>query len=668
MDLCLTIVLPKVTLQRETLSIAVHYPVFRQKGSAHMRRLLSKRRLIISLCIVLLLSFSFIVTPSGVLADVTSISVNPTQGAPGTVVTVMGVGWTPGDTVDLSLDAVSTLATATVAGDGTFTATITIPTGTTGGKHFVDAINAAGDTTAQAPFTATTTSPTVDLQTVDIQPLQPLTEGSNPTFRAYIQNNGTAASGIFNIRWIADGTMTFDGSHESLAPGATTTQDHIWSQRGMPPLTPGNHTLTFIANFDHQVPESNYDNNEFTLPFTVAPTPTPTLPPPPTPTPTPTPTPPLPVPVPTPTQPVTPTPTSTTTPTPLPTPTPIKPGGRWITPSNNFSVTQGQTLQLSAHAYPTNNGDPAIAYVEFTAYWSGANSSQWPVLVKVNPTAGTDVFSYTWDLTYQGNPIPSGSIQVSFNVYDVAGNKNLAPNGIHDGTVTNPTPTLQADLAATMTTAWKSTGQGGKFLYQIVVRNNGPADTTGVRLTDNLPSQFYPIIGDIITSQGRCPLPPGGQFPITVTCQLGNLSVSQSATVFFAVGINTGSSVQPGMVTNTAKVEGDLPDPNPNNNLSSVTTEITKPSELTADELNASLRLAYNCGEVFTDLPLFGETTNLIDRFNGHQMSSEEALSSLSQDTLDLIALKYHSVDVLTKFLGIPACVSYSREIFSIGQ
>ncbi len=121
---------------------------------------------------------------------------------------------------------------------------------------------------------------------------------------------------------------------------------------------------------------------------------------------------------------------------PTPTPTPIKPGGMWITPSNNFTITQGQTLQLSAHAYPTNKEkDPAIAYVQFTASWNGQSSGPWPVLARVSPTAGTDVFSYTWDLTYQDNPIPSGSLRISFDVYDVQGNYRLAPNGVHDGIV-----------------------------------------------------------------------------------------------------------------------------------------------------------------------------------------------------------------------------------------
>src|SRR5450631_2660549 len=112
----------------------------------------------------------------------------------------------------------------------------------------------------------------------------------------------------------------------------------------------------------------------------------------------------------------------------------IIPGGMWNSPANGFSVTQGSSLKLSANAYPTNPGDPKIAYVQFTAYWNGLTSSQWPVIAKVvYPTAGTNTFTYTWNLTYQGKPITSGAIEVSFDVYDNAGNVNLAPNGVHYG-------------------------------------------------------------------------------------------------------------------------------------------------------------------------------------------------------------------------------------------
>ena len=103
-----------------------------------------------------------------------------------------------------------------------------------------------------------------------------------------------------------------------------------------------------------------------------------------------------------------------------------KPGGTWITPSNDFTI-QGQTLTLSAHAYPTNKGDPKIAKVNFTATWPGV---AWRVVCAVPPPSQGDVFQCQWNLSGVPNGA-SGPLTISFDVYDQAGNVNYAPNGLH---------------------------------------------------------------------------------------------------------------------------------------------------------------------------------------------------------------------------------------------
>lgn len=108
----------------------------------------------------------------------------------------------------------------------------------------------------------------VDLQLTRIEPLAtPVCAGSTPTIRASIANNGSTASGTFNIRWEVDGTI-FDGSHNSVGAGATDTHGHIWSSgpgAGPTPITQGAHTVRFIADFGNSVPESNEANNEGVL-------------------------------------------------------------------------------------------------------------------------------------------------------------------------------------------------------------------------------------------------------------------------------------------------------------------------------------------------------------------------------------------------------------------
>ena len=205
-------------------------------------------------------------------------TLTPDSGAPGTSVTVKGSGWEGDDQICIFWDSVAntSLTCTTSDQDGSFTANFTVPSNSSTETHrvYVDNMDHSIETTTVS-FTVTpgqSSSPesAIDLQVIDIHALQSLVANSNPTFRADIRNNGSDASGDFNIRWIADGNMTFDGSDPSLAPGASTTHDHIWNQRGMGNLTAGQHTLTFIANFDHRIPESNYDNNQVTFTFTVS--------------------------------------------------------------------------------------------------------------------------------------------------------------------------------------------------------------------------------------------------------------------------------------------------------------------------------------------------------------------------------------------------------------
>ncbi len=84
------------------------------------------------------------------------MSVSPTQGPPGTTVTVTASGWKSGDVVDISLStSVSVLTKATVAGDGTFTTSFTVPVNAVTGSQFVNAKDETTGQTAQASFTVT---------------------------------------------------------------------------------------------------------------------------------------------------------------------------------------------------------------------------------------------------------------------------------------------------------------------------------------------------------------------------------------------------------------------------------------------------------------------------------------------------------------------------------
>jgi CARDB len=112
----------------------------------------------------------------------------------------------------------------------------------------------------------------IDLSVTGLAPLAtgPICAGTSPTFGAYIHNSGPIASGGFDIAWYAD-SGTFLGGHYSIPAGADDTHDHIWSH-----ISAGSHTLTFVANFDNLVGESNKGNNQATMTFEVAESPSPT--------------------------------------------------------------------------------------------------------------------------------------------------------------------------------------------------------------------------------------------------------------------------------------------------------------------------------------------------------------------------------------------------------
>jgi hypothetical protein len=128
--------------------------------------------------------------------------------------------------------------------------------------------------------------------------------------------------------------------------------------------------------------------------------------------------------LPNPPTPIPPTPVPPTTVS-SPSPSTVLPGGIWTDPSPTDGQVVSDVIHFAAHAYPTNPGDPAIDHVNFTVGSQGS----WKVACTASPPATGDVFSCDANLKDLG--VSYGQIQVSFDVYDQAGNVNLAPNGVH---------------------------------------------------------------------------------------------------------------------------------------------------------------------------------------------------------------------------------------------
>jgi len=105
---------------------------------------------------------------------------------------------------------------------------------------------------------------------------------------------------------------------------------------------------------------------------------------------------------------------------------------------------------------------------------------------------------------------------------------------------------------------------GRSMTYTVNVTNNGPDASSGVTVTDQLPSTVTFL--SATPSQGSCSNSGG-----TVTCNLGSIGSGAIATVEIVV-----EPTVPGTIINTASVTASTPDPNEGNNSDSENTSICR--------------------------------------------------------------------------------------------
>jgi uncharacterized repeat protein (TIGR01451 family) len=119
-----------------------------------------------------------------------------------------------------------------------------------------------------------------------------------------------------------------------------------------------------------------------------------------------------------------------------------------------------------------------------------------------------------------------------------------------------------ADLQLSNTSAPNPATQGGRFDYTLTVTNAGPAPTTDVNLSDQLPSGARLV--QATASQGVCSV--SQQY---IRCALDTLEGGRTATVTLTV-----NAIQSGTIYNTASVMGREYDPYEGNNSSTSTTDV----------------------------------------------------------------------------------------------
>ena len=115
-----------------------------------------------------------------------------------------------------------------------------------------------------------------------------------------------------------------------------------------------------------------------------------------------------------------------------------------------------------------------------------------------------------------------------------------------------PTPAPQADLELTMLLS----DYLGFLWYYLIVENNGPANATGIVLTDSLPDGVSPVLS--IPVAGTC----SGEKP--VMCELGNLTAGSKTLVMIIARLD--DPLSQNVPANTASVTAAESDPYPANN------------------------------------------------------------------------------------------------------
>jgi uncharacterized repeat protein (TIGR01451 family) len=123
---------------------------------------------------------------------------------------------------------------------------------------------------------------------------------------------------------------------------------------------------------------------------------------------------------------------------------------------------------------------------------------------------------------------------------------------------------VEADLGITKSDSPDPVVADGALVYTIIVTNNGPADATGVTVTDTLPAGVTYDTGS--ADQGTVSESAG-----TVTADIGNIAVGNSVTVTLNIDVDSSTL---GTITNQANVAGNEVDTVSANDDASVSTTV----------------------------------------------------------------------------------------------
>jgi uncharacterized repeat protein (TIGR01451 family) len=136
------------------------------------------------------------------------------------------------------------------------------------------------------------------------------------------------------------------------------------------------------------------------------------------------------------------------------------------------------------------------------------------------------------------------------------------PNPNNNVDTASATAIGDADLAIVKQAGPNPVDLGGTLRYRLAIRNNGPAEATGVLVEDRLPPGVTLL--DVRVSQGSC------VGTTLISCDLGRLASGGGARIALTVRVDS-----PGDLLNVARVTADQRDSNAANNVAAVVTDVS---------------------------------------------------------------------------------------------
>ena len=258
-------------------------------------------------------------------------------------------------------------------------------------------------------------------------------------------------------------------------------------------------------------------------------------------------------------------------------------------PGNNTATDVDTLIQADVAVVKTDAPDPVVAGTDLTYGLSVTNNGPSPAtavtVVDALPAGVTFVSAspgcvFTAPSTVTcavGNLAVGATVPLSIVVAIPA---DFAPGSITNQAVVSaaevdavpgnnvdsePTAVIaETDLEIVKTDAPDPVVAGENLTWTLQVTNRGASSSTGSTVVDTLPAGVSFVSAS-----------PGCVFtaPSTVTCAVGPLAVSASATISIVVGVGSGTS---GPLANTATVTGNETDPDPTDNTGTSVTTVTR--------------------------------------------------------------------------------------------